>query len=188
MVEVQCCKRDELQSFFIFSPALFIHSDCLLACLLIACRFSTSLSPRCSDFASAIHNIHAVSHNVFHLFLCRRSFVFTSSHLPMCLKEVHSGRHNKSTCLNSIPPFRLHFQRWPSVSFIPPTPLPTLITLRSPTPMSSIMIFFSSSSLEHHAALYAFPLDDMVTFTAAMLQTRQTAVPLHLLSSLVHSL
>jgi hypothetical protein len=75
MVEVQCCKRDGQQSFFIFSPALFIHSDCLLACLLacllpslIACRFSTSLSRRCSNLASAIHNIHAVSNAVFHLF------------------------------------------------------------------------------------------------------------------------
>jgi hypothetical protein len=72
MVEVQCCKRDGQQSFFIFSSALLVHSDCLLAaCLLpslIACRFSTSLSRRCSNLASAIHNIHAVSHAVFHLF------------------------------------------------------------------------------------------------------------------------
>jgi hypothetical protein len=72
MVEVQCCKCDGQQSFFIFSPALFIHSDCLLAaCLLpslIACRFSTSLCRRCSNLASAHHNYHAVSHYVFHLF------------------------------------------------------------------------------------------------------------------------
>jgi hypothetical protein len=115
---------------------------CLLTCLLLArllpslnaCRFSTSLSPRCSNFASAIHNIHAVSHNNFHLFPCHRSFVFTSRRLPMCGKEVHSRRHIESTCLNSIPSCRPHFQRWTSSSFIPPTPLPTIITLRSPTP------------------------------------------------------
>jgi hypothetical protein len=152
-------KRDRLQSLFILSPASFIHSDRLLPWLLIvrsfasliACRFSTSLSPRCSNFASPIHNIHAVSHNIYHLFPCHRSFVFTSRRLPMCGKEVHSRRHNESMCLNSIQPCRLHFQRWPSISFIPPTPLPTINTLRTPTPMSSILIFFSSSSLEHHA-------------------------------------
>jgi hypothetical protein len=114
-------KRDRLQSLFIFSPAYFIHSDCFLVCLLIArflaslivCRFSTSLSPRCSNFASAIHNIHAVSHNVFHLFPCRRSFVFISHHLPMCGKEVHSRRQNAYPCFNSAPRCRLHFQRRP---------------------------------------------------------------------------
>jgi hypothetical protein len=52
----------------------FVHSLRLHACFacllpsLIACRFSTSLSRRCSNLASAIHNIHAVSHAVFHLF------------------------------------------------------------------------------------------------------------------------
>jgi hypothetical protein len=121
-----------------------VHLLRLLACCLLAssnaCRFSTSLSPRCSNFASAIHNIHAVYHHVFHLFPCRRSFVFTSRHLPMCGKEVHSRCHIESTCLNSIPSCRPHFQRWTSSSFIPPTPLPTIITLRSPTPMSCIML------------------------------------------------
>jgi hypothetical protein len=57
------------------SSLQLVHSLRLLACLLadclpslIACRFSTSLSRRCSNLASAIHNIHAVSHAVFHLF------------------------------------------------------------------------------------------------------------------------
>jgi hypothetical protein len=98
----------------------------------------------------------------------------------------------ESPCFNSIPPCRLHFQRRPSINFILPTPLPTVITLRSPTPLTSVnfflLFFFSSSSLEHHAALTAFPVDDMVTFTAAMLQTRQTAVVLHLISNFLHLL
>jgi hypothetical protein len=49
----------------------FTTTACLLACFLpslIACRFSTSLSARCFNFASAIQNIHAVSNAVFHLF------------------------------------------------------------------------------------------------------------------------
>jgi hypothetical protein len=61
---------------FLHLLSSLVHSLRLLACLLtacllpslIACRFSTSLSPRCFNFASAIHNIHAVSHTVFHLF------------------------------------------------------------------------------------------------------------------------
>jgi hypothetical protein len=142
----------------------FVHSLRLLACLLaacllpslIACRFSTSLSRRCSNLASAIHNIHAVPHNNFHLFPCHRSFVFTSRRLPMCGKEVHSRRHIESTCLNSIPSCRPHFQRWTSSSCIPPTQLPTIITLRSPTPMSCIMLFLVHllSNITQHYKLF----------------------------------
>jgi hypothetical protein len=86
-------------------------------------------------------------------------------------KEVHSRRKKESTCLNSIPPCRLHFQRWPSIILISKTQLPNIITVRSATPMSSV-IFMS------------FPVDELVTFTAALLQTRQTAVFLHLLYKL----
>jgi hypothetical protein len=155
-----------------------VHSLRLLACLLarllpslIACRFSTSLSPRCSNFASAIHNIHDVSHNVFASVPVSALVRIHFSSSTDVRKEVHGRRHNESTCLNSIPPCRLHFQRWPSIVLISKTPLPNIITVRSPTPMSSI-IFIS------------FPVDGKVTFTAALLQTRKTAVFLHLLYKL----
>jgi hypothetical protein len=134
---------------FLHLLSSLVHSLRLLACLLlaslIACRFSTSLSPRCSNFASAIHNIHAVSHAVFHLFEFQPLSLLVLH--PMCGKEFHGGRHNESLCLTSTPPCRLHFRRRPSIIFIRPTPLPNVITLRNRTPLSSIsshfLVFFA---------------------------------------------
>jgi hypothetical protein len=53
-----------------FTAAMLTHSLRLLACLIpssIACRFSSAMSPRCSNFPAAIHNIHAVYHDLFNL-------------------------------------------------------------------------------------------------------------------------
>jgi hypothetical protein len=111
----------------------------------------------------------------------------------MCGENFHGGRHNESLCLISTPPSRLHFRRRPAIIFIRPTPLPNVTTLRNRTPLSSIpshfsVPFCSSSNVQLQSALRAIAVDQMVTFSAALLQTRQTAVSLHLLSSFVHSL
>jgi hypothetical protein len=162
MVEVQCCKRDGQQSFFIFSPASFIHSDRLTPWLLIAsllpsfiaCRFSTSLSPRCSNFASAIHNIHAVSHAVFHLF----EFQPLSLLVPYRSTETNCTI-DATTSLRAGPPLHL-------VDFISDEPVNYFHSSNSSierhyTPQSDTALFdpsdfaffSSSSSAELHSAL-----------------------------------
>jgi hypothetical protein len=55
---------------FLHLLSSLVHSLRLLACLipsLIACRFSTAMSPRCSNFPPAIHNIHAIYNDLFNL-------------------------------------------------------------------------------------------------------------------------
>jgi hypothetical protein len=123
--------------------------DCLLAASPRRCRLPVPISLR--PFTTFMRFIMTSS-------ICRVPALASSSRpLSKYGREFHSRRHNRSPCFNSIPPCRLHFQRRPSINFILPTPLPTVITLRSPTPLTSVnfflLFFFSSSSLEHHAAL-----------------------------------
>jgi hypothetical protein len=173
---------------FLHFLSSLVQSLRLIACLipsLIPCRFSTSLSPQ---FSNSLRPFIKFTRFPMMSSICSSFSRFLFSSFIHVRKGISRWTPQRVSVLDLHSTLSISFSTTPLNYFLSSnSSTERHYTPQSDTaqfdPFAFLVFFCSSSTVQLHSALRAFAVDQKVTFSAALLQTRQTVVFLHFLSS-----